>query len=80
VLGSQCCFAELVFMIFVHNCFQNRLEESMALFQVTIMSQWFQRSSVILFLNKKDLLEEKIMYSDLAVHFPDYDGMLTLCF
>lgn len=48
----------------------------MALFQVTIMSQWFQRSSVMLFLNKKDLLEEKIMYSDLAVHFPDYNGML----
>ncbi|KDR09594.1 guanine nucleotide-binding protein G(q) subunit alpha-like [Zootermopsis nevadensis] len=53
---------------------ENRLEESMALFQVTIMSRWFQRSSVMLFLNKKDLLQEKIMYSDLAVHFPDYDG------
>lgn len=53
---------------------ENRLVESMALFQLTIMSQWFQRSSVMLFLNKKDLLEEKIMYSDLAVHFPDYDG------
>jgi len=50
--------------------------ESMALFQVTIMSRWFERSSVMLFLNKKDLLEEKIMYSDLAVHFPDYNGML----
>lgn len=53
---------------------ENRLEESLTLFQVTIMSQWFQRSSVMLFLNKKDLLEEKIMYSDLAVHFPDYGG------
>ena len=48
----------------------------MALFQVTIMSRWFQRSSVMLFLNKTDLLEEKIMYSDLAVYFPDYKGML----
>jgi G-protein alpha subunit. len=48
----------------------------MLLFKVTIMSPCFQRSSVMLFLNKKDLLEEKIMYSDLAVHFPDYDGML----
>jgi hypothetical protein len=48
----------------------------MALFQVTIMSRWLQRSSVMLFLNKKDLLEEKIMYSDLAVYFPDYKGML----
>lgn len=80
MLGSQSCFAELKFMMFVRHHFQNRLEESMTLFQVTIMSQWFQRSSVILFLNKKDLLEEKIMYSDLAVNFPDYDGMLTFSF
>jgi hypothetical protein len=47
----------------------------MALFQLTIKFQWFQRSSVMLFLNKKDLLEEKIMYSDLAIYFPDYSGM-----
>jgi hypothetical protein len=67
-------------MIFVHDYFQNRLEESMALFQVTIMSQWFQRSSVVLFLNKKDLLEEKIMYSDLALHFPDFNGMSVFYF
>jgi hypothetical protein len=77
---SLSCFAAHVFMIFICHCFQNRLEESMELFQVTIMSRWFQRSSVILFLNKKDLLEEKIMYSDLALHFPDYDGMVTFCF
>ncbi|KAJ3603604.1 hypothetical protein NHX12_028349 [Muraenolepis orangiensis] len=31
-------------------------------------------SSVILFLNKKDLLEEKIMYSHLVDYFPEYDG------
>jgi hypothetical protein len=79
VLGSESCLAGPVFMISVH-CFQNRLEESMALFQMTIMSRWFQRSSVMLFLNKKDLLEEKIMYSDLALHFPDYDGISTFCF
>ncbi|KAJ4432375.1 hypothetical protein ANN_20994 [Periplaneta americana] len=57
---------------------ETRLMESMELFQVTIMNQWFQRSSVVLFLNKTDLLKEKISYSDLAVHFPDFKGMYFL--
>ncbi|KAJ8357416.1 hypothetical protein SKAU_G00202100 [Synaphobranchus kaupii] len=40
---------------------ENRMEESKALFRTIITYPWFQNSSVILFLNKKDLLEEKIM-------------------
>lgn len=44
------------------------------------MYPWFQNSSVILFLNKKDLLEEKIMYSHLADYFSDYDGKIFLYF
>lgn len=51
------------------------MEESKALFKTIIMYPWFQNSSVILFLNKKDLLEEKIMYSHLVDYFPEYDGM-----
>ena len=54
--------------------FQNRMEESKALFKTIITYPWFQHSSVILFLNKKDLLEEKIMYSHLVDYFPEYDG------
>lgn len=54
--------------------FQNRMEESKALFKTIITYPWFQNSSVILFLNKKDLLEEKIMYSHLVDYFPEYDG------
>lgn len=62
-----------------HNLFlffhpQNRMEESKALFRTIITYPWFQNSSVILFLNKKDLLEEKIMYSHLVDYFPEYDG------
>lgn len=59
-----------------HSCipFQNRMEESKALFKTIITYPWFQHSSVILFLNKKDLLEEKIMYSHLVDYFPEYDG------
>ena len=50
------------------------MEESKALFRTIITYPWFQNSSVILFLNKKDLLEEKIMYSHLVDYFPEYDG------
>lgn len=56
---------------------QNRMEESKALFKTIITYPWFQNSSVILFLNKKDLLEEKIMYSHLVDYFPEYDGTFS---
>ncbi|GBN31171.1 Guanine nucleotide-binding protein G(q) subunit alpha [Araneus ventricosus] len=50
------------------------MEESKALFRTIITYPWFQNSSFILFLNKKDLLEEKIMVSHLADYFPEYNG------
>lgn len=54
--------------------FQNRLQESLALFKTITSWQWFQESSIILFLNKTDLLEEKIQHSHLASYFPEYTG------
>ncbi|NP_001083750.2 guanine nucleotide-binding protein subunit alpha-14 [Xenopus laevis] len=53
---------------------ENRMEESKALFKTIITYPWFQNSSVILFLNKKDLLQEKIMYSHLIDYFPEFTG------
>ncbi len=53
---------------------KNRMCESKGLFRTIIMYQWFKRSSIILFLNKKDLLEQKITYSHLADYFPEYIG------
>uniref|UniRef100_A0A1I8IWB5 Guanine nucleotide-binding protein subunit alpha n=1 Tax=Macrostomum lignano TaxID=282301 RepID=A0A1I8IWB5_9PLAT len=53
---------------------ENRMEESKALFRTIITYPWFSNSSVILFLNKKDLLEEKVMYSHLVDYFPEFDG------
>lgn len=50
------------------------MEESKALFKTIITYPWFQNSSVILFLNKKDLLEDKILYSHLVDYFPEFDG------
>lgn len=46
----------------------------MALFQTIINYKWFQKSSIILFLNKIDILQEKIMHSHLVDYFPEYDG------
>ncbi|XP_018328197.1 G protein alpha q subunit isoform X2 [Agrilus planipennis] len=56
---------------------ENRMEESMALFKTIITYPWFQNSSIILFLNKKDLLEEKIMTSHVVDYFPDFDVVST---
>ena len=53
---------------------QNRMEESKALFQHIVEYPYFHQSSVILFLNKKDLLEEKIRTSHLKDYFPQYNG------
>ncbi|XP_075955545.1 guanine nucleotide-binding protein subunit alpha-14-like [Anarhichas minor] len=53
---------------------ENRMEESKALFKTIITYPWFQRSSVILFLNKTDILKEKIMHSHVATYFPEFTG------
>ncbi|CAF1087768.1 unnamed protein product [Didymodactylos carnosus] len=53
---------------------ENQMEESKALFHTIITCPWFTRSSIILFLNKTDLLKEKIMYSHLVDYFPEFQG------
>ncbi|XP_034752692.1 guanine nucleotide-binding protein G(q) subunit alpha-like isoform X1 [Etheostoma cragini] len=79
------CFEEVTSIMFlvalseydqvlVESVNENRMEESMALFRTIITYKWFKDSSVILFLNKIDLLEEKIMHSHLVDYFPEYDG------
>ncbi|XP_026091868.1 guanine nucleotide-binding protein subunit alpha-11-like [Carassius auratus] len=52
----------------------NRMEESLSLFYTTINSTFFARSSVIVFLNKTDILAEKIQFSDLKTYFPEFNG------
>jgi G-protein alpha subunit. len=48
--------------------------ESLKLFDSIVNNEWFFGKSVILFLNKKDLFEEKIPYSPITIIFPDYTG------
>lgn len=53
---------------------QNRLEESLLLFESICNSRWFSRTSVVLFLNKIDVFSQKLAYSPLENYFPDYSG------
>jgi len=53
---------------------QNRMHESLILFDSVVNSRWFVRTSIILFLNKVDLFKQKLGRSPLANYFPDYTG------
>ncbi|XP_070574736.1 guanine nucleotide-binding protein G(o) subunit alpha-like [Ptychodera flava] len=55
----------------------NRMQESLKLFDSICNNKWFTDTSIILFLNKKDLFEEKIMKSPLTICFPEYTGPNT---
>lgn len=52
----------------------NRLRESRDLFKSISLYDWFADISIILVLNKCDLLEEKIMHSNLEDYFPEFNG------
>jgi len=53
------------------------MQESLKLFDSICNNKWFTDTSIILFLNKKDLFEEKIKKSHLTVCFPEYSGALV---
>ncbi|KAJ5071270.1 guanine nucleotide-binding protein g(o) subunit alpha [Anaeramoeba ignava] len=52
----------------------NRLKESISLFHEICTSPWFMNSSIILFLNKKDIFKSKIEKYDLSQVFKEYKG------
>ncbi|XP_050790110.1 guanine nucleotide-binding protein subunit alpha-15 [Gopherus flavomarginatus] len=79
------CFENVIALIYLaslseydqcleENSEENRMRESLALFRTILELPWFQSASVILFLNKTDLLEDKITHSDLAAYFPSFPG------
>ncbi|XP_010132631.1 PREDICTED: guanine nucleotide-binding protein G(t) subunit alpha-2-like [Buceros rhinoceros silvestris] len=55
----------------------NRMHESLHLFNSICNHKFFAATSIILFLNKKDLFEEKIKKVHLSICFPEYDGPNT---
>lgn len=50
----------------------NRMLESIRLFASVANNKWFVKPSLLLFLNKKDVFDQKIKYSSLAKCFADY--------
>ncbi|KAK9971606.1 hypothetical protein ABG768_024962 [Culter alburnus] len=55
----------------------NRMHESLTLFDSICNNKFFVDTSIILFLNKKDLFGEKITKSPLSICFPEYTGPNT---
>jgi len=53
---------------------QNRMKESLLLFEEICNSHWFRSIPFILFLNKMDLFKEKISRIELKNYFPNYSG------
>lgn len=86
------CFDEVTAVIFVaaiseydqlmyEDGTQNRLMDALELFEEIVNSRWFERKSFILFLNKRDIFQEKIETKDIRQEvepgvflFDDYRG------
>mmetsp|Transcript_127 Transcript_127/g.189 ORF Transcript_127/g.189 Transcript_127/m.189 type:complete len:353 (-) Transcript_127:185-1243(-) len=52
----------------------NAMDESLELFSIVCNSRYFAAASMLLFLNKSDLFEQKIKTKPLSIAFPNYDG------
>lgn len=79
------CFQDVTAIIFVvalseydlkleEDLTTNRMLESLKLFNDVVNNRWFATTNVVLFLNKKDIFEEKIAKYPLTICFPDYSG------
>ena len=84
------CFSEVDAIIFVAALSEydqflsesptvNRMTESLNLFKSFVQDPLFIDKPVLLFLNKRDIFSEKIMYSNIAdqVQFADYEGPIA---
>lgn len=49
-------------------------EQGSNCWRVAAITQWFEKTSMLLFLNKCDLLEEKVATSPISKYFPEYNG------
>uniref|UniRef100_A0A8D0GW38 G protein subunit alpha transducin 3 n=1 Tax=Sphenodon punctatus TaxID=8508 RepID=A0A8D0GW38_SPHPU len=64
-------------MILVEDEEVNRMHESLHLFNNICNHKYFATTSIVLFLNKKDLFQEKVTKVNLRVCFPEYNGSNT---
>ncbi|KAK4972574.1 hypothetical protein LTR28_012219 [Elasticomyces elasticus] len=58
---------------------QNQMHEALMLFESIANSKYFEKSALILFLNKIDIFKDKVesRTSPIKAHFPDYNGAET---
>uniref|UniRef100_A0A915JZJ0 Uncharacterized protein n=1 Tax=Romanomermis culicivorax TaxID=13658 RepID=A0A915JZJ0_ROMCU len=79
------CFSDVDSLIFVTSLSEynmvltedsqtNRMKESITLFEKIANCKWFLKKAIILFLNKKDVFEEKLKIFPLSIAFKDYNG------
>uniref|UniRef100_A0A8C4JLX7 G protein subunit alpha transducin 3 n=1 Tax=Dromaius novaehollandiae TaxID=8790 RepID=A0A8C4JLX7_DRONO len=61
-------------MVLVEDKEVNRMHESLQLFNSICNHKCFAATSIVLFLNKKDLFQEKITKVHLNICFPEYNG------
>uniref|UniRef100_UPI0035902818 guanine nucleotide-binding protein G(t) subunit alpha-1 n=1 Tax=Myxine glutinosa TaxID=7769 RepID=UPI0035902818 len=64
-------------MVLIEDDEVNRMHESLHLFNSICNHRYFITTSIVLFLNKKDLFEDKVQKAHLNICFPDYDGPNT---
>ncbi|XP_078090851.1 guanine nucleotide-binding protein G(t) subunit alpha-2-like [Mustelus asterias] len=64
-------------MVLVEDEEVNRMHESLQLFNSICNNRYFATTSIVLFLNKKDLFEEKVKKVPLRICFPEYNGSNT---
>ncbi|VDI48710.1 Hypothetical predicted protein [Mytilus galloprovincialis] len=53
---------------------ENRLDIAKSLFKAIIDYPWFQNCGIMLFMSKKDIIEEQIMHTNLVDYFPEFRG------
>ncbi|KAG1859028.1 heterotrimeric G protein alpha subunit [Suillus subalutaceus] len=53
---------------------QNRMQESLILFESVVNSRWFLDTFIILFLNKIDVFKKKLLKAPIEKYFPEYTG------
>ena len=56
----------------------NRMHEALNIFKQTVNHEYLNDTPIILFLNKIDLLKDKISQADIKKCFPTFEGKLIL--
>jgi guanine nucleotide-binding protein G(i) subunit alpha len=65
-----CCYNE----VFLEDATTTRMMMALVLFDSVVNSQWFMRTSIILFLTNASRFKQKLDKDPLGNYFPDYTG------